>query len=403
MPENIRHHIAEFHADPPVIEDILCRLTNNENSTATKLVFGEDGSVKHVLISSNVYRESGQFCHTVASRETSRSGDCQKRKFGSDSPRGKSRWQGWATRLLSLIRRGITFMNSVAQSLCGWAEAERSGHPRDGIYIVNERTRHPSRTPLREFLREGNCRRPRQPYHPHCQGRTERPIDDSAPRFARSRKSQRSSSSFTTSPSDTGPGSRRVRSTRLLAFWRSRRRLRRQLLRSSKRSAAHLGWDLGALWIVDEQANVTPPVRVLGIRPPPPSRSSRKVEKTHIRRRRRTTRSRMATGQSAWLENASDDKNFRAPPRRAKVVYAVRLVFLSSWRRSARRPRILLPESRPAEMDLIEAMGTVKQTTWPVQSNAAEPSASSAKTKRAKPRSLETALDASSRSTTRAG
>jgi len=60
-----RHHIAEFHADPRSIEDILCRLTNNEELHSYEArSSGERRFGKAVLISSNVYRESGQFCHT---------------------------------------------------------------------------------------------------------------------------------------------------------------------------------------------------------------------------------------------------------------------------------------------------------------------------------------------------
>jgi PAS domain S-box-containing protein len=63
--EYIGHHIAEFHADQPVIDDILKRLVCGER------LFGyearlrcKDGSVKHVQIDSSVLREDGKFIHT---------------------------------------------------------------------------------------------------------------------------------------------------------------------------------------------------------------------------------------------------------------------------------------------------------------------------------------------------
>jgi PAS domain S-box-containing protein len=63
--EYIGRNIAEFHADQSVIEDILCRLSSGGelNSYGARLL-RKDGSVRHVLISSNVYRENGAFRHT---------------------------------------------------------------------------------------------------------------------------------------------------------------------------------------------------------------------------------------------------------------------------------------------------------------------------------------------------
>ncbi|MEK6279541.1 MAG: PAS domain S-box protein [Acidobacteriota bacterium] len=59
------HHIAEFHADQHVIEDILNRLTAGEvlhNYEARLLC--KDGSIRHARINSSVYRENGRFIHT---------------------------------------------------------------------------------------------------------------------------------------------------------------------------------------------------------------------------------------------------------------------------------------------------------------------------------------------------
>ena len=63
--EYIGHHIADFHADQPVIADILVRLTGGEtlNSYEARLRC-KDGSIRHVLISSNALFENGKFVHT---------------------------------------------------------------------------------------------------------------------------------------------------------------------------------------------------------------------------------------------------------------------------------------------------------------------------------------------------
>lgn len=59
------HQIAEFHADHAVIDDILCRLQAGEvlENYEARLIC-KDGSLKHVHISSSVYREGGEFIHT---------------------------------------------------------------------------------------------------------------------------------------------------------------------------------------------------------------------------------------------------------------------------------------------------------------------------------------------------
>lgn len=63
--EYLGRNIAEFHADRAVIEDILTRLGRGEalNGYEARLV-AKDGSIKHVLISSNVYSRDGKFIHT---------------------------------------------------------------------------------------------------------------------------------------------------------------------------------------------------------------------------------------------------------------------------------------------------------------------------------------------------
>ncbi len=64
--EYINQHIAQFHADENVIQDILRRLTANEilHNYEARMV-AKDGSIKHVLIDSSVYRDQqGQFIHT---------------------------------------------------------------------------------------------------------------------------------------------------------------------------------------------------------------------------------------------------------------------------------------------------------------------------------------------------
>jgi PAS domain S-box-containing protein len=63
--EYIGHHIAEFHVDADVIADLLARLMRNEELHDYEARLRcKDGSIRHVLISSNVRWDGDQFVHT---------------------------------------------------------------------------------------------------------------------------------------------------------------------------------------------------------------------------------------------------------------------------------------------------------------------------------------------------
>src|SRR5205085_3010684 len=59
--EYIGHHVAEFHVDKAVIEDILQRLNNRETlQNYEALLRCKDGSTRHTLINSNVLWEGNK-------------------------------------------------------------------------------------------------------------------------------------------------------------------------------------------------------------------------------------------------------------------------------------------------------------------------------------------------------
>ena len=63
--EYIGRHIAEFHADQHVIEDILRRLACNETLENYEVrLRRKDGSIRHAVINSNVLWENGEFIHS---------------------------------------------------------------------------------------------------------------------------------------------------------------------------------------------------------------------------------------------------------------------------------------------------------------------------------------------------
>ncbi len=63
--EYIGHKFDEFHADSVIAEDIIRRLLNFQPVQDYEARLRcKDGSVRHVLINSSVYRENGRFIHT---------------------------------------------------------------------------------------------------------------------------------------------------------------------------------------------------------------------------------------------------------------------------------------------------------------------------------------------------
>jgi len=63
--EYIGHHVAEFYADTPVIEDFLARLVGGQALIEREArMVCKDGSIRHVLVNSNALFEDGKFIHT---------------------------------------------------------------------------------------------------------------------------------------------------------------------------------------------------------------------------------------------------------------------------------------------------------------------------------------------------
>ncbi|HLO14804.1 MAG TPA: PAS domain S-box protein [Anaerolineales bacterium] len=63
--EYIGHPFGEFYADPVIAEDIIQRLVTDQPIKEYEARLRcKDGSIKHVLINSSVYRENGKFIHT---------------------------------------------------------------------------------------------------------------------------------------------------------------------------------------------------------------------------------------------------------------------------------------------------------------------------------------------------
>jgi PAS domain S-box-containing protein len=156
--EYVGRNIAEFHADPPVIDDILQRLKRNEelHSYEARLRC-KDGSIRWVLLSSNVLWRDGRFVHTRCFTR-----DITRRKRLEAEFRDQQQY--WRMTLASIgdaviatdSAGRVTFMNPVAESLCGAPRDEAVGRLLGEVFrIVNERTRRPVSSPVELVLATG--------------------------------------------------------------------------------------------------------------------------------------------------------------------------------------------------------------------------------------------------------
>lgn len=150
--EYIGHHITEFHADRPVIDDILKVLACGEklNDREARLRC-KDGSIKHVLIDSSVLWEDGKFIHTQCFTR-----DVTDRKRGEET----------AARLAAIVEHSddaifscdlsgnIKSWNRGAERLYGYTAAEAVGQY---ISVLLPETRQGEEADILKLIRQGQA------------------------------------------------------------------------------------------------------------------------------------------------------------------------------------------------------------------------------------------------------
>ena len=249
--EYVGRHIAEFHVDQDVITDILRRLAAGETLHDVEARMRcRDGSVKHVLIDSSVMRQNGEFIHTRCFTR-----DITDRKRVEEVQRRLAAIvESSQDAIISKTVEGrLLSWNAAAEQLFGYRADEIIG---DTIYRLIPEDRQDEERMILERLRRG-----------------ERVDHYETARVAKS--GRRVDVSLTISPLRDDVG-RSVGAATIVRDITARKRaehrlaMQNQVTRTLAESQTladaapallqgicdHLEWQVGALWYLDDTANV---------------------------------------------------------------------------------------------------------------------------------------------------
>jgi PAS domain S-box-containing protein len=153
--EYIGHHIAEFHAEPEAINDILGRLMRNETLHSYEArLRSKDGSIRHVLISSNVLRQGEKFVHTRCFTR-----DITERKmFEMALKESEEQFRAVAETAADVIitideKSVILFVNQATEDVFGYSPHELIGQQL--TLLMPEYLRHLHRAGIERYVETG--------------------------------------------------------------------------------------------------------------------------------------------------------------------------------------------------------------------------------------------------------
>jgi PAS domain S-box-containing protein len=150
--EYLGHHIAEFHADRPVIDDILGRLLAGEVITGYPARLRcKDGTLKDVLIDSSGYWVDGRFVHSRCfTREITLEKHAQEA-----SARLAAIVSSSSDAIISKTLDGVvTSWNAAAERIFGYEASEMVGH---SIFKLIPPELHSTERYILEQLRRGEA------------------------------------------------------------------------------------------------------------------------------------------------------------------------------------------------------------------------------------------------------
>jgi PAS domain S-box-containing protein len=152
----------------------------------------------------------------------------------------------------------VTFLNPVAQALTGWTQSEAQGQPLQDVFnIIHEQTRKPVENPVAQVIREGVIVGLGNHAVLIARDGTERPIDDSAAPIRDEQGTMKGVVLVFRDISERRRAERlrnvRLSTTQILVQSSSLQEAAPGLLRSIGEG---LGWEVGTLWRVDQDAEV---------------------------------------------------------------------------------------------------------------------------------------------------
>ncbi len=316
--EYVGRNIAEFHADPEVIADILQRLSADETLRDRQArMLCKDGSIKHVLIDSSVLWQDGRFIHT---RCFTRDITDRKRAEQAQSRLAAIVESSQDAIISKTLESQITSWNAGAEQLFGYSAQEAIGQ---SIMMLIPPERQQEEAEILGRLRRGERIEHYETVRLHKSGRridvslTISPVRDSdgritgASKIARDITARRQADERLAVQHDV---------TRYLADSSTLDEVARKVL---PLIGEHLGWEVGALWDLDAHQERMRCSTVWRSAAHPGLDFEADTRERTLARGIGLPGRIWSSGKAAWISDVTKDDNFpRAPAAAAEDLHA---------------------------------------------------------------------------------